>query len=124
MAKKLKSAKKTSSKRVAKKKGAKKKAGRGRPPAGFKRRSSSNLFVPTTHEESVVVNTTKIEQGITEAQFHIRRAVHSMQETLGDDIELTEVQLELSFSADGKFLGIGIGGATSIRITVKPSDLE
>jgi hypothetical protein len=32
------------------------------------------------------------------------------------------MEVEVSFSADGKFMGFGVGGATSFKISVGPAE--
>jgi hypothetical protein len=39
---------------------------------------------------------------------------------MSDEYSISEMELSASFNAEGKFLGIGVGGAKSITIRVKP----
>lgn len=36
------------------------------------------------------------------------------------DFEVSEIELSMSFSAKGEFLGFRIGGAASIKVKIKP----
>lgn len=98
-----------------KKKAVKKRKGL-RPPASSARRGGRGLNVPLeSNGVPEPLPTSKLEKGLAEAKLLIRDMVHELAAAMGDDAELTEVGCVLSFSADGKFLGVGVGGATSLR---------
>lgn len=40
---------------------------------------------------------------------------------VADGHKISEIELSISFDARGTFLGIGVGGATSIKIKIVPS---
>jgi hypothetical protein len=129
MAKKKRSAKKSvrykSAKKKGRKKGAKRKAAKRkvhRPEPGFKRRRKTGIFVPVSYDDGEVVKPSLIEKGIAEAKSQIRDVFYDMAEALGDDFYVKGMELEVSFNADGKFLGLGVGGATSIKVSVGPAE--
>jgi hypothetical protein len=39
----------------------------------------------------------------------------------GDGFDINEIEIAISFSAEGKFLGFGVGGAASITLRIKPT---
>ena len=109
-----KTAKRTPVAKQAKRQGAKKK--KSLPLAGYARRRGRGPDVlPESNGAPEPLPTSKLEKGLSEAKLLIRDMVHELAAAMGDDAELTEVGCVLSFSADGKFLGVGVGGATSLR---------
>ena len=69
-----------------------------------------------------IVDPFALKKGIEMAKGQIRSMVDEITGVLSNDKHtVTEVQLSLSFSADGKFLGFGHGGATSVSIKIAPS---
>ena len=45
-----------------------------------------------------------------------------MASTFVDSYSISEIELTASFSADGNFMGFGVGEAASIKIKIKPED--
>lgn len=39
-----------------------------------------------------------------------------------ESYSISEIELAASFGADGKFMGFSVGGATSIKIKIRPED--
>jgi len=124
--------KKASRRKVSGKKSAAKKSAAKKPlppkkklaaPKGFKRRNRSGVLVPADFEDgNDVVPQGRLEQGISEAKDSIRNMALQIADSLGDSFDLTELELEVSFSADGKFMGFGVGGATSVRVKFVPTE--
>ena len=108
--------KKASKKKVSKKKASRKKASRARS-TGYAR-TPGGILAPTSLSEPVPP--AKIRSGISKAKEEIRRLIDDLEE-LTDGFEVSGIELAASFSAEGKFLGIGVGGATTITIRFKPS---
>lgn len=110
-----------SKKRVASRKKAtpkrKKKVSRKAP--GYKR-SRSGILVPDSVAAPVAPY--KIVSGLSSAKQEITALLDEIVSTMTDEYSISEIELSASFSADGKFLGIGVGGATSITIRIKPDN--
>ena len=62
----------------------------------------------------------KICKGLSKAKKEISQLIEEIVSTMSDEYSISEMELSASFNAEGKFLGIGVGGATSITIRVKP----
>ena len=105
--------KKTATRKTAKRKTAKRKIGSN--PSGYST-SGGGLLIPKDHKP---VPPKKIESGISKAKKEIESLMESLSD-LTDGYQVAEIELAASFSADGKFLGIGVGGATTISIKFKP----
>ena len=58
---------------------------------------------------------------MAKAQSEIRESLQEITAALSMNFEISEIELSISFSADGKFLGFGVGGATSLKIKIRPS---
>jgi hypothetical protein len=111
-------AKKRFAKKSIKKKGARKKGGR---VPGYKRRGSG-LYVPTSGDfvdGEGVVKPSRMEKGIAEAKQRMKGMIYDFADSLDDGFEIAQAEFSASFSADGKFMGFGVGGATSIKLTIK-----
>jgi hypothetical protein len=83
---------------------------------GFKRHRGG-LLVPS--ESAAVVPPSKITAGLIAAKEQLSEMLEELTNFAGG-FHLSEVELQVSFSADGKFLGVGVGGATSITLRVEP----
>jgi hypothetical protein len=66
------------------------------------------------------VPTTKLSKGIDKAKAEIQKLLKEFASIMTSEFGVTEIELAVSFSADGKFLGVGIGGAASIKVRIKP----
>ena len=106
--------KKTTTRKVARKKAT---AVRASPPKGYERSVTSPLLVPTGTSQPV--SPSKLNAGLKTAATEIRSLLNSF-EALADGYAVAELELAVSFSADGKFLGIGVGGATSMTVRLRP----
>lgn len=88
-----------------------------RTPPGYQNHRGVILPVDIKPE---LVSTSKIKVGLKKAQDEIKGMIQNIVDTMIGDYSIKEIELMASFSADGKFLGIGVGGATSIKITIAP----
>jgi hypothetical protein len=90
---------------------------------GYTRRRGSGLLVPDFGEPTEkVFPLSKLEKGIADAKDKIKDMLYSVAQTFGDGFEVRHVDLQASFSADGKFLGIGVGSAAMVTIRVALAD--
>ena len=106
-------------KRATKKKGKKKKITKA--PTGFRRNPLGEVLIPDGDSIDTIVPPSKIMGGFEQAQKEIKKLLDGMTE-FAEDYEVSEIELSVSFSADGKFLGFGVGGATSMKIKLTPGD--
>ena len=112
-------AKKKTARRLGSKRKAKKKK---RMPAGYRRRGSGPLIVPDNLDNiDTVVEPSKLVAGIKSAKVEVQKIADELIDSI-DGYDVVEIAFSVSFSADGKFLGVGVGGATSIEIKLTPSD--
>jgi hypothetical protein len=90
------------------------------------RAASGVVLVPTPRAtrsgEPGVVPASKLQKGISKAREQISGVLQELLEATRDGYEVTEIELSASFSADGKFLGFGVGGEMSITFKVRPTD--
>lgn len=66
------------------------------------------------------VPTSKLKNGIMKAKSEIKSLINEIASTMVESYSISEIELTASFSADGKFMGFGVGGAASIKIKIKP----
>jgi hypothetical protein len=85
-----------------------------RLPTGYSTRASG-LAVPDSVGEPVPAN--KLRAGLADARKQIDSAMNEVVKAFAGDFEIQEIELTASFSADGKFLGFGVGGSASLKIT-------
>lgn len=104
------------SKKAVKKTGAKKKKIAGKP-AGYSH-SRGGILIP--EKDSTPIPVSKLKKGFSSAKKEIQSIVEAIIMTMADDYVISEIELAASFSADGKFLGIGVGGAATITIRISP----
>ena len=136
MVSKKKSKKKPASKKAAKRTSRKKTPVRRKPakrttkkrkkkitkaPTGFRRNPLGEVLIPDGDSIDTIVPPSKIMGGFEQAQKEIKKLLDNMTE-FAEDYEVSEIELSVSFSADGKFLGFGVGGATSMKIKLTPGD--
>lgn len=82
---------------------------------------SSHLIVPETKlSSSNAIPASKLKRGLVTARRQLDETLSDILHNLTGDYEIAEIKLNASFSADGKFLGFGVGGAMTIEITVRP----
>ena len=106
-----KAARKTASRRPAAKRAPLK-----RLPAGYRVSTGGRLLVPSV----VVVEPSQLRKGITKAKDEINDLIQEMIDSSTADYDIHEIEFAASFSADGKFMGIGVGGAATITFRIRP----
>lgn len=126
-------AKKVAAKKVAAKKPAVKKVSAKRPaakkvagrivkaaPPGWKRNEGGVVLVEEQLTSVALTPASKLRKGLSAAQTEIKETLQEFATLLALDFEVSEIELSISFSADGKFLGFGVGGATTIKVKIRP----
>jgi ribosomal protein L18E len=83
--------------------------------------SSSGLLVPARMEKPAIVPPNKLREGIEAAQGQIKKTLQGFAGVFTQDFEVAEIELTLSFNAEGKFLGFGGGGAMSVAVKIVPA---
>jgi hypothetical protein len=91
----------------------------GKPEPGFM--LQNGLHVPLGSPSGKVVPPSKFASGLEASQKQIRHSLSELASVFTQDFEVSEIELSVSFSADGKFLGFGVGGAMSVKVKIKPS---
>jgi hypothetical protein len=86
-------------------------------PPGYVKSPTSTLLVP----EGGVVDPSKLRKGLTKAKAEINDLIQEVIDTATTDYSIHEIEFAAGFSADGKFMGIGVGGAASITFRIRPS---
>jgi|SRR3972149_5633763 len=89
-----------------------------RLPSGYKL-SDNGLLIPSDIQKPIPAN--KLTAGFAKAKSEINQMLNGIVGTMTDKYVISEIGLTASFSADGKFLGFGVGGAASITIKITPS---
>jgi hypothetical protein len=90
---------------------------------GYKE-NGDGLLVPQDTVIEKPISPKKMQDGIRSAQLQIKKTLNELAQIFTEDLELSEVELTLSFSAEGKFLGFGAAGKFSIKVKVKPVNLK
>ena len=106
----------TKKSRPTRKKAAAKKA-LPKKPAGYST-TESGILIPD--KSAPPVPASKLRSGFKNAKKEINSVIEEIVSTMTDNYVISEIELSASFSADGKFLGFGVGGAASIKIKIKP----
>jgi hypothetical protein len=89
------------------------------PPPGFKKSQDGLLYLP---DKVSLAPPSKVADEIKKVHSKIGKMIDAVISLpMKDGYEVDEINLTLSFSAKGEFLGIGFGGAASIGIKIKPS---
>lgn len=84
--------------------------------------SAGGLLIPARIGEEVMpVPPAKIRSGLSKARDEIKKLMEALSE-LTEGYTVSEIELAASFNADGKFLGIGVGGATTIKVRFRPEE--
>ncbi|PKN68655.1 MAG: hypothetical protein CVU54_13560 [Deltaproteobacteria bacterium HGW-Deltaproteobacteria-12] len=92
----------------------------GVPPSGYSISADGLLLVPSSSKYPSITPASKLRDGITKAKNEIRQSLQEIATLMTMDFEISEIEFSVSFSADGKFLGFGVGGAASIKVKIKP----
>ncbi|MCW8965813.1 MAG: hypothetical protein OQK82_03870 [Candidatus Pacearchaeota archaeon] len=96
---------------------AKKKVIRSKPP-GYEVATESGILTRTGSYTPVPAN--KLRTGFKKAKKEIDSIVEEIASTMTESYTISEIELSASFSADGKFMGFGVGGAATIKIKITP----
>lgn len=67
-----------------------------------------------------IVPVSKLEAGLEKAQIGILKLVRSFSKFATAEYTVKEIEVSLGFDANGKFLGIGVGGAASVKMKLSP----
>ena len=110
-----KAAKKPAVKKAAKKFAAKK-AVLPRVPSGYVLKPGTKLVIPS----SSVVEPSKMRAGLAKAKDEIDGLIQEIVDISTSDYEISEIEFAASFSADGKFLGVGVGGSATVTFRIRP----
>lgn len=112
---------KKKAKKKTKKKISRIRAARGPEFADTFKKGDGRLYLPPDKKTAISkpVAPSKIQAGIQNARTELQGLLEELAD-LSDGLSLASVELEVSFSADGKFLGVGVGGATSIKVAFAP----
>ncbi len=97
-------------------KAAKKKVSK-KVPAGYQK-TESGVLAPANSINPIPAS--KLRSGFKKAKKEINEMVEEIASTMTENYVISEIELEASFSADGKFMGFGVGGAATIKIKIKP----
>jgi hypothetical protein len=82
--------------------------------------TEQGLIVPLqAMSEPVPAN--KLYAGLAGARDEIKRVVAEFATAMTEEYNIKEIAMQISYSADGKFLGFGVGGAASITVKIGPS---
>ena len=113
--------------RAAKAAAPKKAAAKAAPP-GYTIAQNSALLIPQkaaakatkpSTGASVVIPPSKLQEGIRKAKEEISQAIQTINDVLNANSLDSEIELSVSFNAEGKFLGFGVGGAFSLKIKLE-----
>lgn len=91
-----------------------------KPEPGFTT-SNAGLFVPAGNGATSYVPTGKLQAGIESAKDQIKGTLQNIAAVFTQDFEVAEIELSVTFTADGKFLGFGTGGAMSVKVKIRPT---
>ena len=67
------------------------------------------------------VDASALKKGFDKAKKEIKNMVNEIASIMTTQYSISEIELTVSFSAEGKFMGFGVGGATSIKIKIAPT---
>jgi hypothetical protein len=86
-------------------------------PSGYGNRGK--LVVPERYVGSPVPSGKFIE-GIKSSKEHIKQAIQEFASIMTEGYGIHEIALSVSFDAQGKFLGFGVGGSASVKVKIRP----
>ncbi len=93
-------------------------------PSGWKRNAGGLVLVGERINFVSLTPASKLRKGLSAAQAEIKESLQEIATLLTLNFEVAEIELSISFNADGKFLGFGVGGATSIKVKIRPVEEE
>lgn len=71
-----------------------------------------------------LVSAQQLKAGIGQANRALAEVVEQFGHTLRGDYDIGALEVTVSFDAEGRFLGFGAGGATSMKLSLTPLDAE
>jgi hypothetical protein len=80
------------------------------------------ILVPPIISQPVPSN--KLIKGLSRAKKEIEDMFGAFGNLMIQNYSIKEIGIEISFSAQGKFLGFGVGGATTLKIVIAPVAFE
>jgi hypothetical protein len=92
----------------------------GKPISGYTL-GPNGMYLPIAIVKPAVVSSSKLRDGLEAAQGQIKKTLQGFAAVFTQDFEVSKISLTLSFSAEGKFLGFGAGGAMSVSVEIEPS---
>ena len=119
-AKRMAAAKRPMAKKAAARPAPKKAAFAAKPEPGYNP-SKGGILVPIGSESPSYVTTGKLQAGIESAKDQIKGTLQNIAAVFTQDFEVSEIELSVTFTADGKFLGFGTGGAMSVKVKISPT---
>jgi hypothetical protein len=79
--------------------------------------------VPANKDDfSRLVEAPALIKGLQNGRAEITGILQEFANMATADYSIKEIELSVSFSASGKFLGFGVGGATSVKIKIAPTN--
>lgn len=67
------------------------------------------------------VDASSLRKGLEKAKKDIKSMINEIADIMTAQYNISEIELSVSFNAEGKFMGFGVGGATSIKIKIAPT---
>jgi hypothetical protein len=67
------------------------------------------------------VDASSLRKGLEKAKRDIKSMINEIADIMTAQYNISEIELSVSFNAEGKFMGFGVGGATSIKIKIAPN---
>ena len=102
----------------------KSKPGKSKKEPGYK--MQNKIYIPdrnvTKSASEDLVKPSKLIQGIEQSKKEIRQVLAKISDEISgmDEYLVNAIEVSLSFSADGKFLGVGVGGGIQVSISFTP----
>ena len=91
---------------------------------GWASNPGGKILVEEKIAKTKPIPASKLRDGIVAAQGEIKQSLQEIASLMTMDFEVSEIELSMSFSAKGEFLGFGVGGAASIKIKIKPVSID
>lgn len=92
----------------------------GKPMSGYEK--IGDILVPISRKSKAIVPASKLSAGLEASQAQIKKSLQNLASVFTQDFVVSEIQLSVSFSAEGKFLGFGAGGAMTVKVKIRPAD--
>jgi len=77
---------------------------------------------PVAQEQLKAVSATALKKGFQKAKDEIISMCDEISALMTSRYNIGNVELTVSFNSSGEFIGFGVGGAASIKITIIPSN--